>query len=440
MLNLFILWGILLAALVIFTIGRPGTGGALTLAYFLDLSLNHVPGVLPFLQPGSGLIDEDQTSLGFQMTIFGMAAFVVGAVLARRTARPSAPARHAPRRWRAQAFERLGRRTFVFGIVIQFLLGPLSAKIPSLTSICVAWATLLVLGLWLIFYGAAAAADWRPTVTTLALLPLLPVVTLVTKGFLGMGIIWGFNAVVFLFVITRRRIWFYLGAPAAAFLGLSLFVTYGGERDGIREVVWQEQASLLDRIDRASSIITNFQLLDLSSPTQARALDLRLNQNWLVGLAIEFHEDVGVPFAYGGTVPLWGLIPRAVWPDKPEVGGGRSVITDFTGFEVAEGTSYGAGQVLEFYVNFGIPGVLISFCGLGYLLMRLDEGIMRSLAANDMRGVLLRVMPGLMLLQPGGNLLEIVVGYVAAYVAAHVLISLRFFDMALAQQPNRQAV
>ncbi len=66
--------------------------------------------------------------------------------------------------------------------------------------------------------------------------------------------------------------------------------------------------------------------------------------------------------------------------------------------------------MLEFYINFGIPGVLIGFLGLGYLLMRLDRGIMRSLAADDMRGLLLRAMPGLMLLQPGGNLLEILVG------------------------------
>src|SRR5207249_7323575 len=142
---------------------------------------------------------------------------------------------------------------------------------------------------------------------------------------------------------------------------------------------------------------------------------------------------------YGGTLPLWGLIPRAVWPDKPDIGGGRSIVTEFTGFQVAEGTSFGAGQVLEFYVNFGIPGVLICFCGLGYLLMRLDEGSMRSLAADDMRGVLLRVMPGLMLLQPGGNLLEIVVGYVAAYVAALLLIPTGFFNVAPAQRQRRQA-
>jgi len=50
--------------------------------------------------------------------------------------------------------------------------------------------------------------------------------------------------------------------------------------------------------------------------------------------------------------------------------------------------------LLEFYINFGIPGVLIGFLGLGCLLMRLDHGMMRSLAAGDARGLLLRGMPG----------------------------------------------
>jgi hypothetical protein len=438
MLGLVIIWAALFVALVVFAIGRPGRGGALTLAYFLSLSLIHVPGLLPFLE-GSGLADEDETQLGFEMTTLGMAAFVSGAVLARWFDQRGAPAKGARPSRRAQLFEGLGRRTFVLGVVAQFFFLPLSAKVPSLTSIVAPVATLLILGLWLALYGAAEAADWRRTLATLAVLPPLPLATLVTGGFLGMGVNWGLSVLAFLFVITRQRIWFYLGAPAAVFLGLSLFVTYIGERTGFREMLREGQAGMFDRLDRASALVTNFQLLDLTLLTHVTALDNRLNQNWFVGLGVIAHKDGGEPFAYGATIPLWALIPRVVWPGKPPVGGGGTLVTDFTGLHLAEDSSFGAGQVLEFYVNFGIPGVLVGFFGLGYLLMRLDQGIMRSLAAGDMRGLLLRAMPGLMLLSPGGNLLEILVGCVAAYVAAHLVLWLRFFNVPMAPRPRRQA-
>src|SRR5438552_1743691 len=257
MLGLLVIWAALLAALVIFAIGRAGEGGALTLTYFLGLSLIHVPGVLPFLDPVSGLADWDETQLGFEMTILGMASFVSGAALARWTDRGNAAARGAPLRRRGQVFERLGRRAFVLGFVAHFLLLP-AGKVPSLTSFVAAWETLVVLGLWLVLYGAAVAADRRARLATLAVLPLLPVATLVTGGFLGYGAIWALSVLVFLFVISRRRIWFYVCAPAAVFLGLSLFVTYMGQRAGIREVVSQEQSGMLDRLDRASALVTKF--------------------------------------------------------------------------------------------------------------------------------------------------------------------------------------
>jgi hypothetical protein len=262
--------------------------------------------------------------------------------------------------------------------------------------------------------------------------------SLVSNGFLSFGTSWSLSVLAFLFVITERRIWFYVTALPVVFLGLSLFVTWAGQREGIREVMWQEQASLLARLDRASSIITEFELLDLSSPRQVTALDDRLNQNYFVAAGITYHEMGSANFAYGGTVPPWALIPRVIWPDKPSVGGGGNVITDFTGIKCAEGTSCGAGQVLEFYINFGIPGVLIGFFGLGYMLMWLDRGIMRALAVDDMRGFLVRAMPGVMTVQPQANLLEILVGFVAAYAAARLISSLRFFNVPLSARSRRQ--
>ena len=115
---------------------------------------------------------------------------------------------------------------------------------------------------------------------------------------------------------------------------------------------------------------------------------------------------------------LLALIPRVVWPDKPVVGGGGRVVQDFTGIEFAEGTSVSAGQVLEFYANFGTWGVVGGFLLFGWMIGRMDILVIRYLREGDHRRFLRWSMVSLALLQPGGNLLEIVVSVASAAIAA----------------------
>ncbi|HEV2551868.1 MAG TPA: hypothetical protein VGU20_31445 [Stellaceae bacterium] len=426
MIDLLLGWAALLIILAALAIGRPGSGGALTLAYFIGLSLIHVPGAFIFTASDVPLSNRDISRLGFEMTILGMTAFVAGAVLARGISRERAILMRFSLPERSRIFERVGRRAIAAGALTYFIFIPFSFAVPSLTSVVSAFATLLILGFWLMLYGAKA--DQRRNVSVVAMLPLLPLTTLVTGGYLGYGMNWVVGVIAFLFVLARRRTTFYLVAPLVIYLGLSLFVTYMGQRTGIRDIVWRENSTLVDRIDRVSTIITQFQLIDFESQAHMAAIDDRLNQNFLVGLAIGRHESGWSDFAYGATVPIWALIPRAIWPDKPSIGGGFDVVSDFTGIHFDEGTSVGAGQVLEFYINFGVPGLVIGFGLLGFVLMRLDGGIMRSLASSDTRGLVLRAMPGLTLLQPGGNLLEIIVAAAAAFLGAHLILLLRLLD------------
>ncbi len=427
MIGLLSIWAALLAALVFLVIGRPREGGALTLAYFIGLSLIHVPGAVVCLGAGVSAVDRDITQLGFETTVLGMGAFVVGAVFSRRSEWRRVPRDVGRSSHPGETFERPGWHTIAIGVGAYFVLLPISTAVPSLTSIVSATATLLILGLWLLLYDAVAKADQKRLLLTLCLLPLLPLATLVTGGFLGYGVYWVLSVVAFLFIIVRDRSWFYLAAPAAVYLGLSLFVSYMQQRADIREAVWLEQSSLGDRLERVAKIFTQFELVDLESPAHVDAINGRLNQNLLVGLGIIRHDAGAVNFAFGATVPLWALIPRVIWPDKPEVGGSGDVVGDFTGVHFAHGTSVGIGQVLEFYINFGIPGVILGFALLGFALPRLDFGIMRALAARDGRGLLLRAMPGLTLLQPGGSLLEMLVAFVAALVAARMILSFNLF-------------
>jgi hypothetical protein len=430
MLNDLLIWGALFGALVFLIVDKRRRVGALTLAYFLIFSIGHVPGLLAYLDINTAG-DIDATKAGFDVTLVGMTAFIVGAMAARILSRSTA-------KWDLQMatadnFSQQGWRLLTLGLVSYFVLLPVSALVPSLTAVTSVLGSLLILGFWLQLY--AARTNWQ-TLLVLATLPLLPLATLTTGGFIGFGTTWALSVVAFCFVIARRRIWFYLATPGVIFLGLSLFVTYFAQREDIRSVAWDEKSSMMERLEKVSTLVTDFQLLDLSDEKHLLALDLRLNQNYLVGTGVVRHRDGEVELWYGGTVPLWALIPRAIWPDKPSVGGGQDWVSQFTGIVFDESTSVGIGQVLEFYMNFGMPGVLTGFVVLGFILMRLDQGTMHALAVRDISGVVRRALPGLALLSPLGSLVEILVSVVCAIIVSQLLVRSKAFRFAPTQRPN----
>jgi hypothetical protein len=430
-----LIWGALLAGLVYLVLDKRSKCGALTLAYFLTLSVGHVPGVLAYLDPGFGPFLREATQIGLDTTVIGMAAFCIGAVVAARVL----PLRSAKARayWQtasAEFFSRIGWRMLAIGTITYFLVTPLASLVPSLTAISSVTALLLILGFWLKLY----AADSKQTLLTLAMMPLLPLSTLVTGGFLGYGTVWILEIVAFHFVIARRRIWFCIAGPPIIFFGLSLFVTYLQARGDIRAVVWNENTSMFERLEKVSRLYTDFQFLDLSNADHQFVLDGRLNQNWLVGEGIMRHREDAVGLLYGATVPLWALIPRAIWPDKPDVGGGQDWVTQFTGITFAENTSVGVGQVLEFYMNFGMPGVLVGFAVLGFILMRLDQQIMSALATQNISHVTRWALPGLALLNPLGNLMETLVAFVSAMIVSRLLIYWNLLDSVPAQSPSEK--
>jgi hypothetical protein len=436
MLNELLIWMALLVGLVCLVIDKRHGIGALTLAYFLTLSIGHVPGLLVYLNPNIFPENFEATKVGADVTLIGLTAFILGAIAAKILLRRTTTAEAFYPKFSQDSFSQLSRRVLTIGVVSYFVVLPVAALVPSLTSVTSALGTLLIFGFWLWLYSAEIANDSRKTLLILAMLPLLPLATLVTGGFLSYGTAWVLSIVAFQFVIARRRIWFYLATPAVIFLGLSLFVTYFHQRDDIRNVVWYQNAGIVQRMDRVSKLVTEFQLLDLSNEQHLFALDERLNQNCLVGAGVLWHRQGLSELWYGATVPLWAIIPRALWPDKPPVGGSGDLVTQFTGATFAEGTSVGVGQVLEFYMNFGMAGVLIGFAGFGFILMRLDQAVMRELAVSNIHGVVQRVLPGLALLAPLGSLIEILVAVVAAMVAAHLLVHLKLLLPAFTKGRN----
>jgi hypothetical protein len=112
------------------------------------------------------------------------------------------------------------------------------------------------------------------------------------------------------------------------------------------------------------------------------------------------------------------LVPRALWPDKPVFAGSPQIVSKMTGLQLSRKTSFGVGNVMEFQINFGIPGVVIGFFVLGWLIGTLDLKAAAAEARGDLGGVILFFLPCVALIQPNGSLVELFGGSAAALVGA----------------------
>jgi hypothetical protein len=418
---LLIVWLVLFILLFVLVMRDRHRAGALSLSYFVSLSLIHIPGALMYV---SVPIGGEETLIGLEYTVLGMALFVagVGAAQLRGSRLDRGRVEDAP--LEPSWLEAMARKFFLIGVFTFFVALPVIAEIPSFTAVISSLVGLIVIGIWLWLCAAILKRNRRRLTTILMLLPMLPFSTLTAIGFVSFSTQWIVTVLSFLFMMVRRRAMLLAILPFALYTALSVFVAYIGERNAIRDAIWYDEADLRTRLDRIGDIWVNFEWLDVGNLRHTGALEARLNQNSLVGAAVGSIEDGSVKYAYGGTVPWWSLIPRALWPDKPAIGGGGNVVSEYTGLVFPEGTSVGAGQVLEFYVNFGVVGVVVGFFVWGFMLMTIDRSIVRAMAEADMSALLRRSMVGLTLVHPGGNLLEIAIAAVGAIVATPMIMYL----------------
>ena len=95
----------------------------------------------------------------------------------------------------------------------------------------------------------------------------------------------------------------------------------------------------------------------------------RFNQGYLTAMSLDY-TPANEPFAKGETIYMAiasSLVPRVLWPDKPEAGG-REKMERFAGVELGETTSMNIGLLGEAYVNFGFTGAAIFLFFYGLML------------------------------------------------------------------------
>lgn len=399
---------------------RTPASVGLPVAFLASIGVIHLPGALVhalpwYVRPSHDLVEE-----GFALSTLGAVALALGHLWHHRRRRRE-PAPRPPVR-RGQAWSRRdGLRYLVAGLTIHLIVLPLLHGVPTLTAVLSAGLTLAVCGLQMLIYAAWVRGDRPALVRWLLVTLLFPVMTVVSGGYLGFGVAVVLGTFCFVTGFVRPRWRPYGLVLLLLYPALCVYVTYMRDRTDIRAVVWGGGA-LHERAGAVADTFLSPELFDPFDTTHLRRFDDRLNQNILVGQAARNMERSRIEFARGGTIvdAFLALVPRALWPDKPLKAGGAEVVSRYTGQTFGGNTSVGVGTVLELYINFGAPGILLGFAALGVLLSKLDLHCGAMLAAGRQGDFLVAYLPAMSLLGSAANsFLE-----VSASVAGALLLAL----------------
>jgi len=417
--QLLTVWIAVFALLAYVNFRRSRQTGFLIYSYLVLFFLNHWFGALAHALPWNPF-DDVNTAIGFQQSTYGLIALAVGALVMpgyRPRGQPDFEVRRAEdglrRRFEA---ERVAQYYFFIGISSWIISYTSLADVPGTTALISAGKQVLIFAICLKCWIGWRSGNRLKFVGWLALSLAFPVVTTLGSGFLGYGI--AIVITVFAFVATFYRPRWRLVAASivAVYLGLSLYIGYAKSREALRETVWGGE-NIEKRINAGLDMLRDIEPFSLWNESHLIFVDLRLNQNGLVGAATRYTPDVA-PFLYGKTIydAVLALIPRAVWPDKPSTAGSGDYVSQQTGILFAEGTSVGMGQVLEFYINFGTAGVVVGFLLLGMAFRHMDDRLFGSMSRADWNGAALWFVVGTSALQVGGALAEISAAMMAGAV------------------------
>lgn len=402
----------------------------LPLAYLLLLLLNHVPGAWTYLV-SQGAFGSYGVARGFGLTTIGVCAFVAGVAISHlvlpgiERARPGRQALQPGQDlWSNPLIQTDNGPLFWYfclaaGWAVTFGLAAF-IHVPSLGALIDKGGAIWMLGVLLGMAYAMHRLQLIHAVVWASALLVYPAVVLVLGGFLSFG-----TATVLIvgggLAVLSRGYWRTLTIIAVvALVGINVFVNYFEARTEIRRSVWGG-ASLEQRMDVILTAASHSHVFSSKRPDDLNSLDLRLNQNYFVGVSADRLETGYVSFLHGKSIldGLIAIIPRALWPDKPVYGGSGDLVRNMTGLDLNTNTSWGVGQVMEFYINFGLPGLIIGFFLFGLTMGWLDRKGAKALRTDPRGGVFFYFLPGAAMVQPIGSLVEVMGGAAAGLAAAY---------------------
>ncbi len=417
---IFCLWGCLffLGGMLWWTWRRGTITAGLPLCYLFSLSMIHFVGAGVNILPWNQSSDTHFVAVGFRECFFGVASFVCG-VLAFNWIRKG-KIREARLKAETQSRLHLQNRLIlrlpqvyvVLGLLFIGVFIPVLSHIPSIGAAANSGAYLMV--------GGCCLSCWRHwqldergwMIAWLAATLIFPLFTMLTMGFIGSGVSAALIVLTFCLCFYRPRWLSLLILGLLLYLGLTVFVSYMRDRNNFRDVVWAGESisqNFSARVDELWKMFSQFEWFDWHNDQHLEQIEGRLNQNYLVGAAVVNLNESSVPYADGRTIgdAMMAMIPRILWPGKPERAGSPQIVSHYTGMEFDENTSVGIGQVMEFYINFGRWGIILGFFCFGWIVRWMDWRAAGCLRAGDWLGFMQWFLPALAFLQTGGSLIEV---------------------------------
>jgi hypothetical protein len=396
---------------------RGSVGAGLILAYLLNLWLIHWVAASLYLLPWYQYFTVDLVAAGLQQSAYGVLAFACGSLVLA----PIAMGYHRRSQNLAVSYRPhpdLPKVYIAIGGLAYLLLSSFLGRVPTASALVAVGQGFFVIGVCLLCWKAWQARDMKRLIGWLGITLCLPFVTIISQGFISYGMFAVFVVLTFIARFFRPRWAFVVVVLVLGYLGLSLYVSYMRDRGEIRQVVWGGD-SLQDRVERVLDTLSTLEWFDPLDESQLNRIDGRLNQNLLVGFAVNKLAATGY-YAYGDTMreALLAIIPRALWPEKPVTAGSGDLVSRYTGLRFLEDTSVGIGQLMEFYVNFGTMGVVVCFFSMGVIVTFIDFMAGQRLLAGDWQRFALWYLTGISFLQVGGSLVEITSSAGASVVTA----------------------
>lgn len=447
-----LIWAVVFTFLIAVLWQRRNQGVGITPTYLVFFAIAYwlqgATYALPWHEP---MYPPDLILAGFQLSLVALVAFTIGVVIVMpflTDFHSKLTSSHRARKSTKQVNRRmLYTLTWIYiftGFFTYLLLSFLLGDVPTLGAFLSGIQRLYHIGIlfliWLMFKHSQLGVI-RLLIIGL-LIVIWPLFTMSRDGFLGFGLM----PITLLFMFPLFRFanlkLLVLLSPVMIFIAMSIIMTYFVNRNTVRSVAWNS-VDTETRINTVTNVFTNnFQAFNILDPEQLAIIDVRFALNWLTGRGIERIESGIEKFANGETIrdAFLMILPRFLWPDKPLVVGGQALVNKYTGVSMYGGTSVALGQVLEFYVNFGVIGVIGGFMVLGVVFSFIDRRVSTLLHENNLLQAAVWIVPcfGLWLVED--NLITVIGSAVSAVIALIVFNLGVQVVFAIGQRENTQTI